>query len=559
MKSLKTLFFVRKSFWLWLSIMVVGIHGASIVVSVLPRLLLIRHDASDISTSVYIELLTGLTLIYLWSLLLRHKRNAWLVAVSVYLFLLGYNLDAVIMSAARHDMVGPEIVRRLILPAAVVIPLFLLRRSFTVHSDMQSFRSAIKLTSLLLVVTFLYGVGGFMMLDNHDFHQEISPLSAAHYTLDRFDLTTAQPLRPQTKRAELFMQSLSVLSIGALIYALLAFFQPLKNRRAVSHQDVNEAIALIEAHPRSSEDFFKTWPKDKHYLFTPDRQAALGYKVAHGVALVAGDIFGARVRSERLIQEFEDMCYVNDWLPAIVYTGSANRNFYEKHDYSLQLIGREAVVDVAHFQTELANNKYFRQIRNRYAKLDYATEWLKPPHSTELLDNLRQVSDEWLQQPGRTERGFMLGYFSVGYMQKCEILVARDADGKITAFLNRLPSPVPAEASYDLLRSSQTAPGNSNDYLLMSFIDQLASEKVARLNLGLCPLAGVDETDENSIVNVAMRFIYANGNRFYSFRGLERFKAKYEPEWHDRFIAYKGGVRGFSKTMRALTSAMKIS
>jgi lysylphosphatidylglycerol synthetase-like protein (DUF2156 family) len=53
-----------------------------------------------------------------------------------------------------------------------------------------------------------------------------------------------------------------------------------------------------------------------------------------------------------------------------------------------------------------------------------------------------------------------------------------------------------------------------------------------------------------------MRFVYANGDRFYSFSGLHRFKSKYEPTWTNRYIAYRGGVRGFSRSLYALNKAM---
>jgi phosphatidylglycerol lysyltransferase len=52
-------------------------------------------------------------------------------------------------------------------------------------------------------------------------------------------------------------------------------------------------------------------------------------------------------------------------------------------------------------------------------------------------------------------------------------------------------------------------------------------------------------------------FVYANGDRFYSFSGLHRFKAKYKPTWRDRYIAYQGGLRSFTKVGNALVKTMK--
>ena len=54
-----------------------------------------------------------------------------------------------------------------------------------------------------------------------------------------------------------------------------------------------------------------------------------------------------------------------------------------------------------------------------------------------------------------------------------------------------------------------------------------------------------------------MGLVYSNMDRMYSFSGLYRFKNKYEPNWRERYIAYKGGIRGFTKVMNALIKTMK--
>jgi phosphatidylglycerol lysyltransferase len=77
--------------------------------------------------------------------------------------------------------------------------------------------------------------------------------------------------------------------------------------------------------------------------------------------------------------------------------------------------------------------------------------------------------------------------------------------------------------------------------------------------LGLCPLAGLDaKTEEASLMDGALRFLYANGDRFYSFSGLQRFKSKYHPAWEPRYIAYPGGVRNFTRIVAALNRTMKV-
>jgi phosphatidylglycerol lysyltransferase len=314
---------------------------------------------------------------------------------------------------------------------------------------------------------------------------------------------------------------------------------------------------MIYANSSDSEDFFKLWPHDKTYFFSSNGRAGLAYKVQRGVALAAGDPFGEPKEAPKLLREFEELCFSNDWRPAFVHTTGQRRKLYAARGYHQQLIGEEALVDLAHFRAHVASLKYFREIQRRFTKLGYTFELLQPPHHAAVVDRLKAISDEWLERPGRTERRFMMGFFSEEYMQQCRIAIARDAAGTIQAFMNLLPSPFPEEADYDILRSSKHAAGNINDYLLMQVITFLQTEGTAkRLNMGLCPLAGIED-EPNTLINRTLRFVYSNGDRFYSFRGLYKFKAKYEPVWHDRYVVYRGSAADFTRVMTALNSAMK--
>jgi phosphatidylglycerol lysyltransferase len=77
--------------------------------------------------------------------------------------------------------------------------------------------------------------------------------------------------------------------------------------------------------------------------------------------------------------------------------------------------------------------------------------------------------------------------------------------------------------------------------------------------MGLCPLSGLTADEpEHKTIDSALSFVYSNGDRLYSFSGLRRFKSKYEPDWSPRYMAYKNGIRGFTKTLRGLNVAMKV-
>jgi phosphatidylglycerol lysyltransferase len=364
---------------------------------------------------------------------------------------------------------------------------------------------------------------------------------------------------PYTERARAFVDSLSVISIGALVYALISLFQPLKAR--FYNQSHNRELVryLLETYGGSSEEFFKLWPQDKIYFIGENQNAALALKVHRGVALVAGDPVGNQHSYTSLVEGFLRQCDDNDWSAAFIHTEPKYCGFYERHNFTVQKIGEEAVVNLEAFRSSVAGNKYFRNIRNKFEKLGYSIETLQPPHKAALIDRLGIVSAEWRRRPGRDERGFMMGYFTPDYLNQCPVMVARDAAGTIQAFINQIPTYDPAEANFDLLQHTEASPTNINDYLLMNFIDYVFEQGFSRLNIGLCPLVGLDKTDENnSLIDSALRLAYSKGDRIYSFSGLEKFKTKYEPVWSPRFIAYRGGIRGFTRTLNALNQAMKV-
>ncbi len=136
-------------------------------------------------------------------------------------------------------------------------------------------------------------------------------------------------------------------------------------------------------------------------------------------------------------------------------------------------------------------------------------------------------------------------------------LLLLDKTGTVQAFMNIVPAEFDKEeVTYDLLRSSSSALGNVNDYLLMNLCQTMLEAGYKRINLGFTPLVGLEKDENKGLIGNVLGFAYANGDRFYSFSGLYRFKNKYEPNWKSRYMVYQGGVRGFSKSMNALMRTM---
>lgn len=532
--------------------LLVAVHGLAIITDTLVAQLGVPRFPLHISSfSIDLPLLLGLALVYISRLLRRRKYSAWVLATALYIFLLGLSAAGLVERTAlnrAHLLI-------FILALLILGILLLARKEFVVRSDIRTVASAARVSALVLLAALLYGTGGFLLMDERDFHQDISPPAAIHYTIDQFDLTT-NPLQPHTRRAHLFLDSLTFISVTAVGFTFISLFQPLRARYGHQKDELTKARELVYAYPTSSQDFFKLWPEDKTYFFSQDRRAGVAYKVQRGVALVLGDPFGKAASIGRLLDEFEDLCFVNGWRPAFIQATSRWQRQFERRGYRLQLIGKEAIVHIAHFEAEVAPSGSFKRTAKRFEKLGFTTELCQPPHHEALLKRLQVISDEWLQRLSRSERTFTMGYFHEPYFQQCALLVMRDAAGTIQGFLNLVPAPLPEEATFDMLRTSHQSPSGSSDYLLGQLLADLRQRGYRRLSLSLCPLVGLDQAP-NTLINRTLRFVYSNGDRLYSFQGLYKFKAKYQPEWHERYEIYKGGMRDFTQVMRALARAMK--
>jgi phosphatidylglycerol lysyltransferase len=531
-------------------------NGLVLIISTLVTQL-IKHKFRSSEFGVEVYLLIGITLIYLANLLWRRKHTAWIFTLIVYGLYLINSLNRIDSDGRYHYSLFNGF-KDFILPIIIVLALIFTRKTYTVRSDIRSFGVSLRIIFIVFIVTFCYGVAGFHLMDVSDFHHQIGLSESIHRTIDQFGLTTNNSLIPYTKRARVFLDSLNVISLAAVGYALLSLFQPLKARFEDQTDNRERVTGLLSRGHNSSEDFFKIWPKDKFYYFNSMKTAGLAFGVHRGIALIVGDPFGAVAEFKSLITDFTEYCRVNDWQPSFIHTEGHFNPLYKNLGFMHQKIGEEATVNTKHFHETVINSKYFRNITSKFKKQKYSWEVLKPPHSKAVIERLASISNDWLKLPGRNEQTFMCGYFSEAYMQQCDILIIRDEASTIQAFINQIPSYDEDEANFDLFRQSSTALGNSNDYALMNFIEYAHSEGFKRVNLGLCPLVGMDKTEvDRSVIDSALSFVYSNGDRFYSFSGLHRFKQKYEPEWSDRFIVYRNGIRTLTRTLTSLNVAMR--
>jgi phosphatidylglycerol lysyltransferase len=158
-----------------------------------------------------------------------------------------------------------------------------------------------------------------------------------------------------------------------------------------------------------------------------------------------------------------------------------------------------------------------------------------------LLPRLKEVSDAWLRDKNVREKRFSLGAFDPRYLVRTPMAVVWQGE-RLVAFANLFLNETKQEASVDLMRHVPDGPGGIMDYLFVELMQWARDEGYHWFNLGMAPLAGLQSRRQAPLWNRFGALVFGRGERFYNFRGLQRYKDKFDPEWEPRYMAVPGGI-----------------
>jgi len=500
----------------------------------------------------------GYMLIFLSINLLSRKRRAWAVA-------LGLAVISLLLQIARigsehihwlHDnQLAQDLPSYSCLPSLLSVVLLISTRSyFTVKSERETFVKAGKIILLSLTAVLAYGVLGFFLLDKKDFGINFELKDALLRTVRELTLMGNADLSSQTRYGKWFIDSLDLYGIMAGAAIAISAFRPINYRLVTLPKEREQAKAILEKDGRSALDIFKL-SQDKSYFFDQEKQSFLAYKTCVGVAVVLGDAVGPREKIKDLVRDFSIYCHNNGWKVAFLQTTPDMLDIYQQLGFRSVRVGEDGLVNLEQFTSKTVAKKTFKSTVKKFDKEGYTLTRHIPPHSETILNEVEDVSRQWLKLPGRRERGFSLGKFDRTELQRDNLFILRDKDGKALAFVNEIRSYCPGEVTIDMMRHIENAPNGTMDFLFAKLLFFLKDEGFTQFSLGLAALSGVGEDADASLEEKAMQKIFAHLNRFFSYKGLKAYKDKFDPTWEDRFLVYEGGVPGLVKAGLAIAKA----
>ena len=334
----------------------------------------------------------------------------------------------------------------------------------------------------------------------------------------------------------------AVVAVAALAGVLVlsyVLFRPLGAPRELPGSTERRAAAdLVRRHGHDTLAFFKL-RQDAHYRFNHDHSAFLGYRVANGVMLVAGDPIGAHGELPGLVSETCAFAASRGLRVAALGASSNLVTLYREAGFRSIYLGDEAIVDTRAFSLEGRSIRKVRQSVSRAETAGYHAELLDHDRLDErTIEELEHVSERW--RDGAPERGFSMAMDSLrgGHQAGSAIVAARDGDGRIRAFIHFVPAHGRPAMSLSFMRRDRDTPNGLMEFVVVRAIQLLGERGVEEVSLNFAAFARWLSAPTGGLERALGRAV-SLANPYFQIESLLRFNAKFDPRWEPRYLVYE--------------------
>jgi lysyl-tRNA synthetase class 2 len=333
-----------------------------------------------------------------------------------------------------------------------------------------------------------------------------------------------------------------VIEIGSLLAVAYVIFRPLATPKALPGPHARAAAAeLVQAHGTDTLSFFKL-RADKHYFFSDDRDAFVGYRIENGVLLLSGDPVGASEAFGGLLAQLTAFADARGLKLGAVGASERLCTLYEERGLKTIYLGDEAIIELDQFTLEGRAIRKVRQSVTRLRKAGYTAELhefnaLEPGTLAEIEHVLE------LGREGAPERGFSMAMDTIHCERANETLVvlARDEDRAIKGVLHFVPCYGRATVSLSFMRRDPATPNGLTEFLVCGAVELLRDRGLEEMSLNFATFAKYMHSPETWLERL-LGWIAAKFNPYFQIESLYRFNAKFFPRWEPRYLVYEGAL-----------------
>jgi lysyl-tRNA synthetase class 2 len=473
----------------------------------------------------------GTALLMVSPYLLKRRRRAWQAAIGLMLLL------------GLFDLFKGLDFEETVITWGTALALFTAGGAFRVRHDPLTLRSAIwrvpLLGGLALAITAFAAwmvadhpslslvareTGDLLLWQTGPLHFEHHHVAALHHDIAWVPL------------------SVHLIEIGTLLAIAYVIFRPLAGPRSLpSPARRADAAELVRAHGSDTLSFFKL-RSDKHYFFSQDGRAFVGYRIENGVLLLSGDPIGPDDAIRPLLVELRAFTQLRGLKLGAVGASEGLCPLYEEHGLRTIYLGDEAIVELDAFSLEGRAIRKVRQSVSRVTKAGYHAEL----REVSALDPETLTAVEHVLERGREgapERGFSMAMDSIRGEQNADTIVvlARDAADEIRGVLHFVPVYGRSAMSLSFMRRDPGTPNGLTEFLVVQAVDLLKARGLTTMSLNFAAFAKWIHSPEKRSERVLGKLV-ALGNPFFQIESLYRFNAKFFPRWEPRYLVYEGAL-----------------
>jgi len=328
--------------------------------------------------------------------------------------------------------------------------------------------------------------------------------------------------------------------------------------------DVRRARDLVLHHGWNATSYQIVNPGIRHW-FSEAGDAVVGFVPYAGFRIVAGAPVCALDRLPGVVAEFENSARRSK--ESVCYFGAEARlesALADSPSHSRALLGAQPAWNPSRWNAVIRRHSSLRAQLNRARNKSVSIIEYEPEEAMISAD-LENVLARWLKSRSLPPLHFLVEPATLERLSDRRIFVARHAeaatDDRVIAFA--VLSPIPARNGWlvEQFPRLPRAPNGTIELLLSSAIDAIAKSGAGYVTLGLAPLARRDSIphwNEPRWLRAVLRFAALHGNRFYNFKGLESFKAKFEPEVWEPVYAIENSLEFSMKALYAIAGAFAL-
>lgn len=336
-------------------------------------------------------------------------------------------------------------------------------------------------------------------------------------------------------------RSLRALLVSALVLAGLGLAWLLRTAppvlRKPGRDELDRAFAIVRA--SNQPDGGLVMSADKALLFHESGEAFLMYSRRGRSMIALFDPIGPTRQRAELIWQFRDLCDLHRARPVFYQVRADNLPFYMDIGLTAVKLGEEARVNLTTFDIESKEKRDLRYTLNRGQRDGLSVTYYAAGEAP--MEELRVISDGWMQSKNVREKGFSLGRFDPAYLDAFRIAVVHH-QGRAVAFANLLETGGTGVAGVDLMRVVRDAPKLTMEFLMLGLILHFKQRGYAQFSLGMVPLSGLHPRRGAPLTQRLGAVLFRRGEQFYNFQGLRRFKEKFDPDWEPRYLAVPSGL-----------------